>query len=236
MLRRLLPRPRTVVIGAVLLLPPSYAARAKLLALEAAYPPLPVSTCSPELVQPREAARQRCSYADIYGARVPLAGLPDAASLEDGAARAFMSTRALRIRDGTQSGYDGTRTLVVGEKLVGGALHVDRAPAPGAPLLVSWTMPPHLPTFFEALARWGYPWRLMDGGRHEVGLRDVDAGSGEATLVFGTAHDYAVVPGEKDAGKIIPGWVGRLHRAYAMFLLDEAAKDIRVAALERTEI
>ena len=44
---------------------------------------------------------------------------------------------------------------------------------------------------------------------------------------FSAAHDYEVVRSEGGAQKTIPEWVKRLHRAYAMWLLDERAKEVR---------
>ena len=44
---------------------------------------------------------------------------------------------------------------------------------------------------------------------------------------YATTHDYRIVSGEKGPGKIIPQWVVRGHRAYARYLLDEAARGIR---------
>ncbi|OJD32034.1 uncharacterized protein BKCO1_4200042 [Diplodia corticola] len=100
------------------------------------------------------------------------------------------------------------------------------------PLLVRWTCPPAAVGFFHTAAvRWGYPWRLMSGGRHEFAVvsdGEPDA-EGLVEVRFGCAHDYERVAEEgKDQQKTIPGWVARLHRVYAMWLLDE-----RIEALKR---
>lgn len=71
----------------------------------------------------------------------------------------------------------------------------------------------------------------MEGGRHEWSVGPVSRLPEETEdmveVRFAAAHDFKVVDGEKGEGKMLPNWVGRVHRAYARLLLDEAAKEIR---------
>ncbi|OJJ44247.1 hypothetical protein ASPZODRAFT_135037 [Penicilliopsis zonata CBS 506.65] len=116
--------------------------------------------------------------------------------------------------------------------LLHGAFTVEQAPGGengngGNGLLVSWTMPDDLREFFEKIARWGYPWRLMSGGRHEMSVSEPFFLGGEAWVEvrFSSAHDYEIVEGEKTQ-KIIPDWTGRLHRGYARLVLDDAVRNL----------
>ncbi|KAL1988655.1 hypothetical protein VTN96DRAFT_8355 [Rasamsonia emersonii] len=110
---------------------------------------------------------------------------------------------------------------------------------PAEGVLFCWHMPDEPRRFFETIARWGYPWRLMSGGRHELSVsapfipdeddRHQDRNNEPVVEVrFATAHDYEVVPeeGPLEKQKIIPVWTLRLHRAYARFLLDMAVKEL----------
>lgn len=63
-------------------------------------------------------------------------------------------------------------------------------------LLVSWKVPDAPRLFFERIARWGYPWRFMCGGRHEFSISEPFQMPGEETTVevrFSSAHDYELV-------------------------------------------
>jgi hypothetical protein len=85
--------------------------------------------------------------------------------------------------------------------------------------------------FFEKIARWGYPWRLMSGVRHEMSVSEpFQRNAGMFVEVrFASAHDYEVVDaeGEREKQKIIPAWVLRLHRGYARFILDSAVRELQ---------
>ncbi|KAL4918613.1 hypothetical protein BDW62DRAFT_63932 [Aspergillus aurantiobrunneus] len=119
-------------------------------------------------------------------------------------------------------------------KLLHGALTVERPSAMGNPygVMLSWKLPDKPRLFFEEIARWGYPWRLMSGGRHEMSLSmpflipGLEDEGYFIEAMFASAHDYEIVPGEGDLGrqKTIPEWSARLHRGYARFILDQAAK------------
>ncbi|KAL2831123.1 hypothetical protein BDW59DRAFT_140439 [Aspergillus cavernicola] len=121
-------------------------------------------------------------------------------------------------------------------ELLHGALTVERPPSQNNPcgLLISWKMPDEPRLFFEKISRWGYPWRLMSGGRHEFGVSgpfSVPEREEEGMFVkvrFASAHDYEVFPEEGDLGrqKTIPAWTARLHRGYAMFILDGAVREL----------
>lgn len=140
-----------------------------------------------------------------------------------------MKWEGMAVKFGSLSPDDtGEHGFKPGQSLLGGAMQVIRAPSPGVPLMVDWHMPTHITAFFERIASWGYPWRMMDGGRHEWVVKD----AGETVEVcFAAAHDYKVVAEEGSEGKVIPHWVQRLHRAYARFLLDQAVKQIRAQAV-----
>ncbi|PYI02339.1 hypothetical protein BO78DRAFT_400630 [Aspergillus sclerotiicarbonarius CBS 121057] len=96
-------------------------------------------------------------------------------------------------------------------------------PTPG--LLLSWRIPPSPIQLFEKISKWGYPFRLMSGGRHEISISDVYTHAGEEVVDvrFASAHDYefwGVEGGEAKDQKMVPRWVGRVHRGYARFLVD----------------
>ncbi|KAL4924541.1 uncharacterized protein BDV17DRAFT_208609 [Aspergillus undulatus] len=124
-------------------------------------------------------------------------------------------------------------------KLLHGVLTVERPPSTENPygLLVSWKMADGPRLFFERIARWGYPWRLMSGGRHEFSVSDPYLVPGEEDrghaidVRFASAHDYEIVPeeGDLEKQKTIPNWSARLHRGYAMFILDQSVRDLLFA-------
>lgn len=214
--------------------------------LEKEYPPLPPDLSSTPALRDSAKDGRHTPHIDVYGAHVPRAGLlasvtsggPDVTSenlsLEDLWVRTFFGSRTMRwegmaVKRGSLSPDDiGEHGFRPGQPLLGGAMQVVRAPSPGVPLMVNWKMPTHITAFFERIASWGYPWRMMDGGRHEWSVKD----AGQMVEVrFAAAHDYKVVSEEGPEGKVIPRWVQRLHRAYARFLLDQAVKQIRAQAV-----
>lgn len=128
----------------------------------------------------------------------------------------------------------------VPRKLLNGVFTVQRPPlseqtfSSENSLLVSWEIPPAPREFFERIARWGYPWRLMSGGRHEMSISRLDLEDGETQepfveVRFASAHDYETVSeeGGLERQKKIPGWTGRLHRGYARWVLDSAVQELR---------
>lgn len=70
--------------------------------------------------------------------------------------------------------------------------------------------------FFEKISNYGYPWRLMSGGFHELyiernGLDKID-------VYYSSAHQYK----ELRDGKLIPKLVQCLHRDFARVLLQSS--------------
>ncbi|KAL2794337.1 hypothetical protein BJX66DRAFT_304124 [Aspergillus keveii] len=120
--------------------------------------------------------------------------------------------------------------------LLHGVFIVERPPSLDSPhgLLGSWKMADEPREFFEKIALWGYPWRLMSGGRHELSVSEpyeVPGLEGEGPFVdvrFASAHDYEIVPeeGGLEKQKTIPEWSARLHRGYAMLILDVAVREL----------
>ncbi|PYI29663.1 hypothetical protein BP00DRAFT_427282 [Aspergillus indologenus CBS 114.80] len=122
--------------------------------------------------------------------------------------------------------------------LINGGFTVERPPEHPGGLLASWRVPDGARRVFEALAHWGYPCRLMSGGRHEWGVSEVylvdsegqregpGPGPGEwvVDVRFGSAHDYEIVAAEGERQKVVPRWVGRLHRGYARVLVEDAVR------------
>ncbi|KAJ3555130.1 hypothetical protein NM688_g2746 [Phlebia brevispora] len=233
--------------------PPLLYLRSYIRRLEQKYPPLPPDLFTTLACRTPRQEGQRTPYVDVYGARVPISSLlasdkrsgrhtapitsHNEPSLEELWSRSFISSRAMRLEGALVKGgpllpddvaENGFR---LGQSLLGGILHVLRTPSAGSPLLAEWHMPSHVTGFFERIAAWGYPWRLMDGGRHEWSVQQTD--DGEVEVRFAAAHDYKVVQEEGSAGKIIPRWVLRLHRAYARFLLDEVVEQLRAQAIEK---
>lgn len=170
-------------------------------------------------------------------------------------ARAFMGNKVLRAEGSlvglltkgkfspgntgdTPAGFTSPEASGDARSLLNGVFVVERPPSEDDRdgLLVSWRMPDEPRRFFEKIARWGYPWRLMSGGRHELSVSEpfggVEDDQGEGPFVevrFACAHDYEIVPEEGDLQhqKTIPGWTGRLHRGYARLLLDCAVRELR---------
>ncbi|KAL6236697.1 hypothetical protein BDW75DRAFT_107910 [Aspergillus navahoensis] len=224
--------------------------------LENKYPELPPGAGSKALSTPAKPT-QHCAYTDIYAARIPLRALQartrhpntkDQTALEEAWARSLLSSRLLRTEasligllvkgryDPGDLGENGFAPDPDSDKprvLLNGALTVRKQPGEKESngLLVSWQMPDEPRLFFEKIARWGYPWRLMSGGRHEVSVSAPFSikGLGEMVEVrFSAAHDYEVV--EKEGGlaqqKVLPAWAIRLHRGYARLILDIAAREL----------
>ncbi|KAA8645818.1 hypothetical protein EYZ11_012774 [Aspergillus tanneri] len=121
-------------------------------------------------------------------------------------------------------------------QLVNGLLLVERPPSnqDSHGLLCSWKMADGPRKFFENISFWGYPWRLMSGGRHEMSVSEPFDGEGEKArgpyveVRFSSAHDFETFPSEGgvESQKHLPGWVARLHRGYARLLLDIAVREL----------
>ncbi|RDW78867.1 uncharacterized protein DSM5745_05719 [Aspergillus mulundensis] len=226
--------------------------------LETIYPALPPAAAGSEALRTPAKPSQHCAYVDIYAARIPLRALqaqsrcPDPRSnnktaLEEAWARSVLSSQLLRTESSliglfTKAHYDpgdlGQDGFSPDAKdrpraLLNGALTVQREPREnGNGLLVSWSMPDAPRLFFERIAAWGYPWRLMSGGRHEMSVSEpfrVQGGGEMVEVRFSAAHDYEVVlvEGALDEQKILPAWAVRLHRGYARLILHLAAREVQ---------
>lgn len=96
-----------------------------------------------------------------------------------------------------------------------------------SPLLVRWTFPPAAVALCRTLAtESGHPFRFSSGGRHELSVGDVD-GEGMVEVCFASVHNYEWVESDGERQKTIPGWTSRLHRAWAMYLLDERMRALK---------
>ena len=234
-----------VVASGVIALPALYI-RSRVLSLERAYPPLPSETTSTSELRTPTAPGTRTAYVDAYGARVPLSTLRRSADRKDAQIpleelwpKAFLRSETMKLESKIvgkgKRGDLGEQGFYSGQSLLNGALQVQRTPARDTALLVSWSMPSDVVQFFERLASWGYPWRMMEGGRHEWSIGPVGRLPGESEdmveVRFSAAHDYKIVEGEAGEGKIIPQWVLRGHRVYARLLLDEAVQGLRDGTL-----
>jgi hypothetical protein len=227
--------------------------------LEEKYPPLPISTGSRALRTPEKPSTQHCAYADIYGAQIPLSSLkaripslskePTKTDLENAWARSVFGCKILRA-EGSLIGLFTKFSLVPCDTgnsengfspdstgaprvLLNGGLLVQRVPGADADsngLLVSMRLPDGPRVFFESIARWGYPWRLMTCVRHELSVSEPFGINGRefVEVRFASAHDYEVVgvEGGLEKQKIIPAWVMRLHRGYARYVLDSTVKSL----------
>ncbi|CDR39966.1 CYFA0S04e01024g1_1 [Cyberlindnera fabianii] len=77
----------------------------------------------------------------------------------------------------------------------------------------NWAPSSHIVSTFEWLAGYGYPWRLMNGGYHEILVQQV--GENTYDVYFVTAHEYNNL---RD-GKVIPGFMQALHKDFGRLVL-----------------
>lgn len=194
-------------------------------------------------------------HVDVYGGRVPASALQNRRdpvngrklSLEEAWARLFFESPVLRLEGKVFGGLlkdpgdCGEQGFHEGQPLLNGGFEVLRPPShPSSfltvslgrpePLLVQWVFPPLLVSLCrKAATDWGYPFRFMSGGRHEWSVGDV-ARDGTVEVRFGSAHDYEWIDSEGKNQKTIPEWTARLHRAYAIWLLDERIEALKKAA------
>ncbi|CAG8133845.1 unnamed protein product [Penicillium olsonii] len=239
----------------------SYSIHRQLIHLEEKYPAFPPSAGSKALRTPSPTTH--CPYVDIYAAQIPLSALharvpsnkqPTKTELENAWARSVFGSRILRA-EGLLIGLctklslspsytgdaDGFSPDESGKPrvLLNGGLRVQRVPGADEDsngLLVSMRLPDGPRLFFEAIARWGYPWRLMTCVRHEMSVSEPYEMKGEkfVQVGFASAHDYEVVEteGALDQQKLLPAWVSRLHRGYARYVLDSTVEEV-IRELER---
>ena len=231
--------------------------------LEARYPPIAPDRSSTELLRtPANSTTQHVPHIDIYAARIRLRDLQARTNnttekltkqdLNTAWAQSLLSCSVLRLeakviglfRKGrfdpgdlgtTPAGFSPDPETGAPRELLNGAMTVIRPPVGDEPLLVKWGIPDEPRRFFEMIARWGYPWRLMTGGRHEMSVEGPFDGEGDeeglgpfVEVRFASAHTYEIVPEEGGIlhQKTIPNWVGRLHRGYARFVLDTAVTEL----------
>ncbi|GAA6016445.1 hypothetical protein JCM10207_003865 [Rhodosporidiobolus poonsookiae] len=182
---------------------------------------------------------------------------PNPTALTTAFARSFLSTPLFRLEacfaglvvdrsftpgDLGESGFTPAQKLMHGLFVVVEPPHpLPRAEKDGGGeegrLTLRWDLGRAPVAFFEMLARYGYGWRLMNGGRHVLEAAVVPSpGSSsaeeEVELRFGCTADYNRVGGVYggDDGKEIPEWGKRIHEAYARALLDEGVRSLKRAA------
>lgn len=249
---------RRLVVTSVVVGGPAYYVHSTIARLEARYPRLQPETSSTSAFRAtpdnayQHAGKHHTPHVDIYGAKVPAKALHNQndpltgrkLSPDEAWARLFLQSHVLQLEGKLFGGFSkgtgdaGENGFHKGQQLLNGGFEVLRAPSQPSsifrplahpePLLVQWVFPPQLVAFCDKAATdWGYPFRFMSGGRHEFSVGDEDH-NGMIEVRFGSAHDYELVDSEGKNQKAIPQWTSRLHRAYAMWLLDE-----RIQALER---
>lgn len=249
---------RRLVITSVVVGGPTYYVYSTITRLEATYLRLQPEATSTSAFRAtpdstyQPLGKHHTPHIDIYGARVPAKVLHEQndpstgrrLSPDEAWARLFLQSPVLQLEGKLFGGFSrgtgdvGEDGFHRGQKLLNGGFEVLRAPSQPPsifrplthpePLLVQWVFPPHLVAFCrKAAADWGYPFRFMSGGRHEFSVGGVD-NHGMVEVRFGSAHDYEWVDSEGKSQKAIPEWTSRLHRAYAIWLLDE-----RIQALKR---
>ncbi|KAK9470662.1 uncharacterized protein V1510DRAFT_422415 [Dipodascopsis tothii] len=186
--------------------------------------------------------RRYIAYCDTFTARVPGALVPPAgtqissatpdsapavrAALADVLVR-FFAAPVLQLQN-TLYGHTGAMfvpppdadDVLAPGTAVGRMFRVDSTTDNS--VLVRWDMPEATVGFFDSLAGYGYPWRLMTGGYHEIYAERVPGTTGTVRLWFASAHEYAA---HRD-GKTIPQWVLGLHRIYARIILRSAIASI----------
>ncbi|EOD47279.1 hypothetical protein GTA08_BOTSDO10347 [Neofusicoccum parvum] len=252
-----MPLPRALIITSLITVPPAYYVYTTINQLEAKYPRLHSEAASTVALRtPSFPVTHHTPHVDVYGGTVPVKVLqeqhgPDGRklSLEEAWAKVFMQSPILRLEGRLFGGFSsspgdiGDHGFHAKQKLLNGGLEVVRPPTePSAlflrslsqptPLLVKWTFPVQAVAFVrKAAIDWGYPWRFMSGGRHEFSVGQANR-NGMVEVRFGTAHDYEYIKDEGNNQKTIPQWTARLHRAYAMWLLDERIEALKKAAAD----
>ncbi|KII87911.1 hypothetical protein PLICRDRAFT_162811 [Plicaturopsis crispa FD-325 SS-3] len=229
-----LPREMLWTFALAAALPPSIYVYCETQRLSRAYP-LRTSPVEPLLSVPQDPSRQRVSRkgAEVISARVPRTALAALADKSDSSpnetwARVFLRRRTIQLESRLVAILQGRENntelaFVPGGILLNGLFTVVEPPSPTRPLVTSWSMPPRAVHFFERLASWGSPWRIMSGGRHSWEVVD-DSDGDYVRLEFGCSADFAIansLTGQEDE-KEMPRWCLWAHRMYAKWLLDEA--------------
>lgn len=243
---------RRIFVPAAVITTPAIYVYGKILRLERDYPRLePSISSSRELRTATDPTRFHTPHIDVYGAKIPAkllskrGSLDGAVSPQEAWARFFLQSPILKFEGRMVGGFTqgpgdlGEEGFHVGQKLLNGmgevivasarpaTVPLDSSTHQEAPVLLQWEFPPPGVDLYRKAARdWGFPYRVMSYGRHEFGLGEVDE-EGMVEVRFATAHDYEWLPEEGDAQKLQPKWVGRLHRAFAMWLLDERVRTLK---------
>ncbi|KXG46155.1 uncharacterized protein PGRI_050110 [Penicillium griseofulvum] len=236
----------------------SYGIHRGLSHLEEKYPELPLAAGSKALNKPQKNT-QHCAYTNSYAAQIPLQALearvpssktPTKTELEYAWARSVLGSKILRAEGSiiglltsfrltpgdtgnSAEGFSPDETTGAPRLLLNGLMQVQRLPAADEDsngLLVSAEMPDGPREFFEKIARWGYPWRLMSSLRHEMSVSEPFQMKGQGMFVevrFTSAHDYEVVDEEGENQKTIPDWTLRVHRGFARFILDCTVRELQ---------
>lgn len=90
-------------------------------------------------------------------------------------------------------------------------------------LVVSWKVPEKGIAFGEKLALKGSPFRLMNGGFHELYVEDGGETDDYVTFWFACAHGY----NKLGDNKVMPKLGLQFHLLYARLLLDSAVRNIK---------
>jgi hypothetical protein len=246
---------RRIIFPAAVIATPTIYAYSTIPRLERDYPRLQPSTSSSiALRTARSPTRFYTPHIDVYGAKIPTRllsaqGSPDGGmNLHEAWARFFLQPPILEFEGRMFGGFTrgpgdiGEEGFHVGRKLLNGmgevivasgqpvtttTIPLDSSTHQEAPIFLQWEFPPPGVDSYRRAARdWGYPNRIMSHGRHEFGLGEVEA-EGMVEVRFTTAHDHEWLPEEGDAQKVQPKWVGRLLRAFAMWLVDERVRALK---------
>ncbi|KIY63739.1 hypothetical protein CYLTODRAFT_425840 [Cylindrobasidium torrendii FP15055 ss-10] len=109
-------------------------------------------------------------------------------------------------------------------KMLGGrplGLEVVRPSSASDDLMLKWDMDRDAVGFFEKAAGYGYPWRLPEGGRHDLAVRVAE--DGDVLVGFSAAHDYAVLHND---GKRLPPPGEWMHRTFARLLVEDGTRHL----------
>ncbi|KAH6658266.1 hypothetical protein BKA67DRAFT_557557 [Truncatella angustata] len=95
-----------------------------------------------------------------------------------------------------------------------------------AGIVTFWSFPSHVASVADKAASYGYPWRFMLGGFHELIVEKSSEDTARITYVMLECyHLYPNGQAEPDF-KTTPQWTQKLHRLYAQDLLEKAVQHI----------
>jgi len=230
---------RALLYGSVFMFPPALYVYWESTRLATAYPALPIPLTS-TLLTSFNPNTHRLSYRStstgLCTARVPRSSLEKTpfSNLHQSWAQAFLGSPRMLLEGrvfgfGKGPGDHGAGGFRPGQRLLNGVMVVETPPSDTEPLVASWTVPPRFVRFFEKLASWGYPSRLVSGGKHSFAAV-VDERDKESVWVsFASVAFYErqnSETGQEDA-KDLPKWVDWAHKTYARWLFDGALQALR---------